>query len=78
MDNQMPKDERERRKMFEARHGKIWADTDICEAWMRHHNRCCGCKHEKKCKAAVLWTLSIMDGHSPEEFLDDPMKYNPR
>ena len=68
---------KEHRKMFEARHGKIWAKTDICEAWKRHHINCVGCKHGKQCKSFIYWKLSILDGHSPEKYLDNPTDYKP-
>jgi hypothetical protein len=70
-------DRKDRQRMFEARHGKVWLHTDICDAWLRHHKNCNGCKHQKQCSNLVKWILSILSGYDPEEYLDDPSKYNP-
>lgn len=68
---------KERQRMFEERHGKVWTSTDICDAWKRHHKNCAGCKHKEQCEGFVKWQLSILDdGHAPEKYLDDPTKYD--
>ena len=60
------------KKIFVSRHGLVYAHTDICVAWRRHHPKCIGCKHEKQCKKYACWMASISKGNSPDKFLDDP------
>ena len=66
------------REMYEKHHGKkLWISTDICDAWRAHHSNCIGCKHEDHCEGFTLWMLSIVSGHDPTEFINDPSKYDP-
>lgn len=49
------------KKVFVARYGLVYMHTDICASWRRHHENCCGCKHEKQCSKYTNWTKQLLD-----------------
>jgi hypothetical protein len=64
------------KKTFEERHGKVWVNTDICAAFKKHSPTTChDCKHFDQCYKYIAWMISIMDGHSPDKYLEDPLEY---
>ena len=64
------------KKVFTSHHGLVYAHTDICTAWSRHHLNCVGCRHEKQCRKFACWVASVAAGHSPDKFLDDPEAFS--